>query len=161
MKAELRRNLIAKIRAGETLFPGIVGYDETVLPQVTNAILGGQDIILLGERGQAKSRIVRGLTSLLDEFTPIIDGAEIPENPFAPITAHAPPGGRARPTTRRSLVERSERYGRKLGPTTSPSRTLDREVGPHFKSGGRRYLSESWFDQFRRASRVNRGIFAP
>ena len=66
VKAEMRRNLIAKLRAGETLFPGIVGYDETVVPQIVNAILGGQDIMLLGERGQAKSRIVRGLVALLD-----------------------------------------------------------------------------------------------
>ncbi|TAJ21378.1 MAG: magnesium chelatase, partial [Dehalococcoidia bacterium] len=66
VREEMRRNLIARIRSGEDRFPGIVGYEETVLPQLENAILSGQDIILLGERGQAKSRIIRALTSLLD-----------------------------------------------------------------------------------------------
>ena len=87
VRRELRKNLIAKIRAGETLFPGIVGYDDSVIPQLQNAILSGQDIILLGERGQAKSRIIRSLTNLLDEWTPVLAGCEIPENPLAPITS--------------------------------------------------------------------------
>ena len=86
VREELRRNLIAKLRSGEVIFPGIVGYEETVVPQLQNAILSGQDVILLGERGQAKSRIIRSLTSLLDEWTPLLDGCEIPEDPFAPIT---------------------------------------------------------------------------
>ena len=86
VKAEVRRNLINRLRDKQPLFPGVMGYDETVVPQLTNAILGLQDIILLGERGQAKSRIVRGLTGLLDEFTPVIDGTEIPESPYQPIT---------------------------------------------------------------------------
>ena len=87
VKAEIRRNLIAKLRSRETLFPGIMGFDDTVIPQLTNAILGSQDIIMLGERGQAKSRIVRSLVNLLDEWTPVLLGTEIPENPFQPITA--------------------------------------------------------------------------
>jgi magnesium chelatase subunit I len=86
VREELRANLIEKLRSGEDLFPGIVGYDQTVVPQLQNAILSGQDIILLGERGQAKSRIIRSLTSLFDEWTPILAGPEIPENPFEPIT---------------------------------------------------------------------------
>ena len=83
----MRRNLIAKLRRGEALFPGIVGYDETVIPQIVNTILGGQDLMLLGERGQVRSRLARRLTALLDEETPVVKGAEIAENPFRPITA--------------------------------------------------------------------------
>ena len=86
VKDEMRHNLVAKLKAGDDLFPGVQGYDETVVPQLQNAILSGQDIILLGERGQAKSRIIRSLTSLFDEWTPILAGPEIPENPFEPIT---------------------------------------------------------------------------
>jgi len=76
VKSEMRHNLIEKIRAGENLFPGIVGYEDTVIPQVENAILSGQDIIFLGERGQAKSRIARALVSLLDEWLPVVAGSE-------------------------------------------------------------------------------------
>src|SRR5919197_2094455 len=85
VKEEMRRNLIGKIRAGDELFPGIVGYDETVIPQLENAVMSGQDVILLGERGQAKTRIARALISLLDEETPVIAGCEISDNPYAPI----------------------------------------------------------------------------
>ena len=87
IREELRKNLIAKIKSGENIFPGIEGYENTVVPQLQNAILSGQDIILLGERGQAKSRIIRSLTTLLDEWTPVLDGIELPENPFNPISA--------------------------------------------------------------------------
>jgi magnesium chelatase subunit I len=89
VKAEMRRNLIEKIRNRENLFPGIVGYEDTVIPQVENAILSGQDIIFLGERGQAKSRIARSLISLLDEWIPTVTGSEINDDPFDPISAHA------------------------------------------------------------------------
>src|ERR1700704_5196468 len=87
VKDELRANLIKKLRAGEKLFPGIVGYDETVIPQLVNAILSRHNLILLGLRGQAKSRIIRQLTSLLDEQIPVIAGSEVNDNPFAPISA--------------------------------------------------------------------------
>src|SRR5215813_5782185 len=88
VKDELRANLIKKLRAGERLFPGIVGYDETVLPQLVNAILARHNLILLGLRGQAKSRIIRQLTNLLDDAIPIIAGSEVNDNPFHPISAH-------------------------------------------------------------------------
>src|ERR671916_3150169 len=86
VKDELRDNLIKKLRNGEKLFPGIVGYDDTVIPQLVNAVLSRHNIILLGLRGQAKSRIIRQLTELLDQHVPIIAGSEINDNPFYPLS---------------------------------------------------------------------------
>src|SRR5512147_215190 len=88
VKDELRDNLIQKLRAGEKLFPGIVGYDDTVIPQLINAILSRHNLILLGLRGQAKSRIIRQLTDLLDERLPVIAGSEVNDDPFHPISAY-------------------------------------------------------------------------
>src|SRR6185436_3928066 len=85
VKNEVRDNLIKKLKAGERLFPGIIGYDETVIPQLVNAILSRHNFILLGLRGQAKSRILRALVSLLDEQLPYVAGCEIHDDPFAPI----------------------------------------------------------------------------
>ena len=85
VKQELRDNVIARLKKGTGLFPGIVGYEESVLPQIENAILSGQDIVFLGERGQAKTRMARLLTELLDDEMPAIAGCEINDNPFAPI----------------------------------------------------------------------------
>jgi magnesium chelatase subunit I len=85
VKDELRANLICKIQRHETLFPGIVGYEETVVPQIVNAVLSRHNFILLGLRGQAKTRLIRMLTSLLDERVPYIDGCEIHDNPYRPI----------------------------------------------------------------------------
>src|SRR5258708_28029640 len=85
VKQEMRRNLLGRLRSGETLLAGIVGYDDTVLPQLANAIISGHDVILLGERGQAKSRIMRSLVTLLDPQVPAIAGCEINDNPYAPI----------------------------------------------------------------------------
>ena len=81
VKEEMRKNLIQKLRTNEDLFPGIVGYEDTVIPQVENAILSGQDIIFLGERGQAKTRLARSLVNLLDEYIPIVEGSEINDDP--------------------------------------------------------------------------------
>ena len=89
VKDELRSNLISKLRAGEKLFSGIVGYDDTVIPQLVNAILARHSVILLGLRGQAKSRIIRQITELLDERIPIIAGSEVNDDPFRPISAYA------------------------------------------------------------------------
>src|SRR5574338_1490134 len=86
VKQEMRQNLMRKMRDGEEIFPGIVGYEETVLPQIENAILSGQDIVLLGERGQAKTRIARSLVELLDPEIPIVAGSEINDDPLAPIS---------------------------------------------------------------------------
>src|SRR3979409_585984 len=85
VKQEMRRNLLTRLRSGEPLLEGIVGYDDTVLPQLSNAVISGHDVILLGERGQAKSRIMRSLVSLLDSEVPAIAGCEINDHPYAPI----------------------------------------------------------------------------
>src|SRR3989441_9708515 len=87
VKEELRENLVARLRSGEPLFPGIVGYDDTVVPQIENAILSGHDIVFLGERGQAKTRLARLLVWLLDEAVPALAGCEINDDPLAPICA--------------------------------------------------------------------------
>src|SRR3977135_1312991 len=85
VKQEIRDNLVRKLKAGEPLFPGIIGYDETVVPQLVNAILSKHNFILLGLRGQAKSRILRGLVDLLDEQIPIVAGCEMTDDPPAPL----------------------------------------------------------------------------
>jgi len=160
VREEMRRNLITKIRSGEDVFPGIVGYEETVVPQLQNAILSGQDIILLGERGQAKSRIIRSLTSLLDEWTPVLDGCEIPEDPFAPIT----PAGRQLVAERGDeapirWMHRSERYGEKLATPDITIADLIGEIDP-IKVAEGRYLSDELTIHFGLIPRTNRGIFA-
>ena len=160
VKTELRRNLIAKLANGDTLFPGIVGYDETVIPEIQNAILAGQDLILLGQRGQAKSRILRGLTALLDEYTPILDGAEIPENPERPITE----AGKAIVRERGDdapirWLHRDERYGEKLATPDITIADLIGEVDP-IKVAEGRYLSDELTIHFGLVPRMNRGIFA-
>ena len=115
VKQEMRKNLIKRIEAGQTHFPGIIGYEDTVVPHLENAILSGQDIIFLGERGQAKSRLIRSLMSLLDDEMPIIAGCEINDNPFSPICK------RCRDLvdsdshhTDIEWVDRERRYGEKL-----------------------------------------------
>src|SRR3954469_4754723 len=89
VKAELRDNLLARMRSGADRFPGIVGFDDTVLPQVERAILAGHDMVLLGERGQGKTRLIRTLGGLLDEWTPVIAGSELNEPPYEPLTPWA------------------------------------------------------------------------
>ena len=83
--AELRENLLRRLRAGEDAFPGIVGFEDTVLPELESALLAGHDIVLLGERGQGKTRIMRTLVTLLDEWTPEVAGCEIHDDPYAPV----------------------------------------------------------------------------
>src|SRR5690242_7614427 len=89
IKDEMRKNLAERIRKGEELFPGIVGYEETVIPQIGDAIMSGQDIIFWGERGQAKTRIARSLLNLLDAEIPVVAGSEVNDSPFAPISRYA------------------------------------------------------------------------
>src|SRR3954462_13380882 len=85
VKAELGDNLLARMRANDDRFPGIVGFDDTVLPQVERALLAGHDIVLLGERGQGKTRLIRTMVQLLDEWTPVVAGCEINDHPFDPV----------------------------------------------------------------------------
>ena len=160
VKTELRRNLIAKLANGDALFPGIVGYDDSVIPEIQNAILSGQDLILLGERGQAKSRILRGLTTLLDEYTPILDGTEIPENPECPVTeagkAIVSEHGDNAPIR---WLHRDERYGEKLATPDITIADLIGEIDP-IKVAEGRYLSDELTIHFGLVPRMNRGIFA-
>src|ERR671938_582032 len=86
VRRELRDNLVALLAAGADRFPGIVGFDDTVLPQLERALLSGHDMVLLGERGQGKTRLIRSLVALLDEWTPVIEGSELGEHPYEPIT---------------------------------------------------------------------------
>ena len=115
VKDELRENLILRMKTGEPLFPGIIGYDQTVIPAIVNAILAKHDIILLGLRGQAKSRIVRQLHTLLDEYVPVVQGSEINDNPFVPVSKFAVDLVRERgDDTPIEWLHRTQRYGEKL-----------------------------------------------
>src|SRR2546426_6309415 len=159
VKEEMRKNLIQKIRAREELFPGIVGYEETVIPQVENAILSGQDIIFLGERGQAKTRMARNLVNLLDEVIPVIAGCEINDNPFEPICKAC----RDRVEERGDDVEitwlpRDKRYGEKLATPDITISDLVGEVDPIRVAEGR-YLSDELTIHYGMIPRTNRGIF--
>ncbi len=160
VKQEIRNNLIRQIAQGATLFPGILGYEDSVLPQLQNALLSGQDIILLGERGQAKSRLIRALCSLLDEWTPVLDGIEIPENPFQPISA----AGKALVASQGDAapirwLRRDQRYGEKLATPDITMADLIGEVDP-IKVAEGRYLGDELALHFGLLPRVNRGIFA-
>ena len=160
VREELRKNLITKLQNGEEIFPGIVGYENSVIPQLQNAILSGQDIILLGERGQAKSRIIRSLTTLFDEWTPILAHCEIPENPFSPISPQgheiiAEEGDRAEI----NWMHRDERYGEKLATPDITIADLIGEVDP-IKVAEGRYLSDALTLHYGLIPHTNRGIFA-
>jgi magnesium chelatase subunit I len=159
VKEELRKNLIAKMKSGDALFPGVVGYDETVIPQVENAILSGQDIVLLGERGQAKTRIARSLTNLLDETIPVIAGCEINDNPFEPVCAAC----RQKVAEHGDIVEiawipRDARYGEKLATPDITIADLIGEIDP-IKVAEGRYLSDELTIAYGLVPRTNRGIF--
>ena len=159
VKDEMRQNLIRKMRAGDELFPGVVGYEETVIPQVENAILSGQDIVLLGERGQAKTRIARSLVNLLDEETPAIAGCEINDDPFAPICKacqlRIAEEGDETPI---HWVPRDRRYGEKLATPDITIADLVGEVDP-IKVAEGRYLSDELTIHYGLIPRTNRGIF--
>ena len=159
VREEMRNNMVKKLREGADLFPGVFGFDETVIPHVVNAILAGQDIIMLGERGQAKSRIIRSLTSLLDEFTPTLAGCELTENPFAPITK----AGRDIIAEKGDDAELEwlvpeDRYGEKLATPDITIADLIGEVDP-IKVAEGRYLSDELTIHYGMIPRTNRGIF--
>jgi magnesium chelatase subunit I len=159
VKEEMRKNLIQKMRAGETLFPLLVGYEETVIPQVENAILSGQDIVLLGERGQAKTRLARSLTSLLDDEVPAIAGCEINDSPFEPICQRCQQlveeeGG----DVAIAWIHRDRRYGEKLATPDITIADLLGEVDP-IKVAEGRYLSDELTIHYGLIPRTNRGVF--
>ncbi len=157
---ELRANAIKKVAAGEPLVDGVIGYEDTVLPQLENALLAGHDVIFLGERGQAKTRIIRSMTGLLDEWMPIVAGSEINDDPYAPVSSHA----------RHLIVERGEetpiewvhrdrRFGEKLATPDTSIADLIGEVDP-IKVAEGRYLSDELTIHYGLVPRTNRGIFA-
>jgi magnesium chelatase subunit I len=160
VKEEVRQNAVAKIRAGEPLFEGVLGYEHTVMPQLENALLAGHDVVFLGERGQAKTRMIRSLTGLLDEWMPIVKGSEINDDPYQPVSRYA-----------RDLVEemgedteidwvhRDERFGEKLATPDTSIADLIGEVDP-IKVAEGRYLSDELTLHYGLVPRTNRGIFA-
>ncbi len=161
VKTELRDNLIAKMRAGETLFPGIVGYEDTVVPAITNAVLGRQNFILLGLRGQAKSRIVRQLVGLLDEAIPVLAGSEVNDDPFAPISRYGrllvEEKGDAAPI---AWVGRDQRFVEKLATPDVTVADLIGDMDPIRAARGGHLLSDELTINFGLLPRANRGIFA-
>jgi len=160
VKDEVRANAIERIVAGRPLVDGVLGYEDTVLPQLENALLAGHDVILLGERGQAKTRIIRSLTELLDEWMPIVAGSEINDDPYAPISSHArtliEEQGDETPIT---WVHRSRRFGEKLATPDTSIADLIGEVDP-IKVAEGRYLSDELTIHYGMVPRTNRGIFA-
>jgi magnesium chelatase subunit I len=160
VKAELRANLITRLAAGEPSLPGIVGFDDTVVPEVERALLAGHDIVLLGERGQGKTRLIRTLVGLLDEWTPVIHGSELNEHPMAPITPAAhrliAEYGDSTPV---SWKHRSERYGEKLATPDTSVGDLIGDIDP-IKIAEGRTLGDPETVHYGLVPRTNRGIFA-
>ncbi len=151
---------MARIAAGESLVPGVLGFDDTVIPQLENAILAGHDIILLGERGQAKTRVIRALVGLLDEWLPIVEGSEINDDPYAPVSRGAVNAvNDLGDDTPIAWVHRSQRYGEKLATPDTSIADLIGEVDP-IKIAEGRYLSDELALHYGLIPRVNRGIFA-
>ena len=160
VKEEIRANAVAKIAAGEPLFERVLGYEQTVLPQLENALLAGHDIIFLGERGQAKTRMIRSLTGLLDEWMPAVAGSEINDDPYNPVSRYArdvvAEHGEDTPVT---WVHRDDRFGEKLATPDTSIADLIGEVDP-IKVAEGRYLSDELTLHYGLVPRTNRGIFA-
>jgi magnesium chelatase subunit I len=161
VKDELRANLVKKLRAGEKLFRGIVGYDETVIPQLVNAILARHNVILLGLRGQAKSRIIRQLTDLLDDQIPIVAGSEVNDDPFKPISAY----GRQTVALHGDLthidwIDRDSRFVEKLATPDVTIADIIGDVDPIKAAKGGHLLSDELTIHYGLLPRANRGIFA-
>jgi len=161
VKQEMRRNLVGMIERGETLFPGIVGYEKTVLPQIENAIMSGHDFILLGLRGQAKTRILRQLTRFLDEWTPAIEGCELNDDPLNPIC----PACKRRVSMEGDEVpvrwiHRDERYREKLATPDVTIADLIGDIDPIKAANKRLSYSDPEVMHYGIVPRTNRGIFA-
>jgi magnesium chelatase subunit I len=160
IKEEVRRNAVAKIASGEPLFEHVLGYEDTVMPQLENALLAGHDVIFLGERGQAKTRMIRSLTGLLDEWMPIIVGSEINDDPYHPVSKHARDlVAEHGDDTNIEWVHRDLRYGEKLATPDTSIADLIGEVDP-IKVAEGRYLSDELTLHYGLVPRTNRGIFA-
>jgi magnesium chelatase subunit I len=159
VKEELRHNLLQRMRAGEDAFPGIIGFGQTVLPHLERAIIAGHDVILLGERGQGKTRLIRTLTGLLDEWTPTVAGCEINDHPYAPVCARcqrlASEQGDSLPVTWRA---RADRYGEKLATPDTSVGDLIGDIDPVKVAEGRT-LGDPETIHFGLLPRTNRGIF--
>jgi magnesium chelatase subunit I len=161
VKQEIRDNLVRKLQSGETLFPGIIGYDETVVPQLVNAVLSRHNFILLGLRGQAKSRILRGLTDLLDEKIPVVPGCEIHDDPFAPLCASC----RARIATEGDALpigwlRRDDRFVEKLATPDVTIADMVGDIDPIKAAQAGLNLSDELTMHYGLLPRANRGIFA-
>lgn len=161
VKDEMRANLIAKLKSGETLFKGVLGYEESVIPQLVNAVLSKHNLILLGTRGQAKSRIIRQLTELLDEEIPIIAGSEINDNPFEPLSAF----GRQQiqengDETKIVWVKRDSRFVEKLATPDVTIADIIGDIDPIKAAKGGHLLSDEMTIFYGLLPRANRGIFA-
>ncbi len=156
----MRRNAVELIKSGEPLFPGVMGYEDTVLPQLEHSVLAGHDVIFLGERGQAKTRMIRALTGLLDEYMPIISGSEINDDPFNPISRYAIDlVAEHGDDTAIGWVHRDQRFGEKLATPDTSIADLIGEVDP-IKVAEGRYLSDELTLHYGLVPRTNRGVFA-
>ena len=159
VKQEIRENLLARMRAGQERFPGIVGFDQTVLPHVERALLAGHDILLLGERGQGKTRLIRTLGELLDEWTPVIAGCEINDHPYAPVCARCRRlEGELGDELPVSWRHKSERYGEKLATPDTSVGDLIGDIDPVKVAEGRT-LGDPETIHFGLVPRTNRGVF--
>ena len=156
VKAEVRDNLLARLAAGEPSFPGILGYEETVVPEVERALLAGHDLVLLGERGQGKTRLIRTITGLLDEWTPVIAGCEINDHPYAPVCSRCMALGEDITV---AWKHRSTRYGEKLATPDTSVGDLIGDVDP-IKVAEGRTLGDPETVHYGLVPRTNRGVFS-
>lgn len=160
VKAEIRENLLARLRAGEPRFPGIVGFDDTVLPYLERALLAGHDLVLLGERGQGKTRLIRTVTGLLDEWTPVVEGCEINDHPYEPSCVRCRRlVGEAGEELPISWKHRDERYGEKLATPDTSVGDLIGDIDP-IKIAEGRTLGDPETVHYGLVPRSNRGVFS-
>ena len=161
VRDEIRANLMTRLASGETLFPGIVGYEDTIIPHIVNALLARHHFILLGLRGQAKSRILRELTGLLDDRIPVVAGSEVNDDPFAPISKYAREMlGECGDATPIAWLHRDQRYVEKLATPDVTIADLIGDVDPIKAARGGHLLSDELTMHFGLLPRANRGIFA-
>jgi len=160
VKAEIRDNLLARLASGEPAFPGILGFDDTVLPEVERALLAGHDLVLLGERGQGKTRLIRTLVGLLDEWTPIVAGCEINDHPYSPVCVRCTRVVDASgDSTSITWKNRADRYGEKLATPDTSVGDLIGDVDP-IKVAEGRTLGDPETVHYGLVPRTNRGIFS-